>query len=254
MTAPSLREHARWFYLNETDGQHWPRSTFLSGRSDLSPLGRARNLTCTGVSCVRHGRHADRVARSACFIRTRTSEGVARRKLRGDAYLRLRVHGELCQCRPTGSSLGRWVTLAHFGMHIYGRTELDVRFPQPSWLYGATVFTESLQHDWDRETAPRPVQGHWDSARTGRESSEWTDETLTLWQRSDWIDMMSQLDETPLCIGHYRRTGRHGEARRLRQPTRRLRPKIRRGYDETSGQEERPYPRRLSALLATGPR
>jgi hypothetical protein len=122
-------------------------------------------------------------------------EGVREGKLRAAAYHRLRMHGSFVNGGnwafplPLGNSL-------EFGMHIYASASA-VYFLQASSLYGANVFTESLEHDGLGELPRVKYQGHWD-LRPHRERIIQVDATrLALWR--ELLDRRDQpIDETPL--------------------------------------------------------
>ena len=122
-------------------------------------------------------------------------EGVKEKKLRAAAYHRLRMHasfvngGNWAFPLPLGNSL-------EFGMHIYGPLG-NVRFLQASLLYGAAVFSDSLQHDGSGELPRIKYQGHWDCRPHRARIIQVDEERLTLWRYL--LDRADEpLDETPL--------------------------------------------------------
>ena len=81
-------------------------------------------------------------------------------------------------------------------MHIYGPHN-EVRFLQASLLYGATVFTESFQHDGSGDLPRIKYQRHWDLRPHRARIISVDEERLALWQRL--LDRRGEpLDETPL--------------------------------------------------------
>ncbi|WP_243726983.1 class I SAM-dependent DNA methyltransferase [Actinocrispum wychmicini] len=88
--------------------------------------------------------------------------GDKERRLRAEAYARLRVHGDFVNAGnrffppPVNRS-------SHFGLHVYGRSK-KIGFSHLSWLFGASVLTDSLAADTkseDRLVGVR-VDGAWD--------------------------------------------------------------------------------------------
>ena len=122
-------------------------------------------------------------------------EGVREGKLRAAAYHRLCIHASFING-------GNWAfpspisRTLEFGMHIYGSLG-DVRFLNTSSLYGASVLTESLQHDGIGNLPRVKYQGHWDLRPHRARIIEVDEDRLTLWQKL--LDRHGEsLDETPL--------------------------------------------------------
>jgi len=156
-------------------------------------------------------------------------EGVREGKLRAAAYHRLRMHasfingGNWAFPPPTSRTL-------EFGMHVYGPSG-DVDFLQSSALYGARVFTESLNHDGSGEMPRIKYQKHWDIRPHRGRIIRVDDERLVLWQellgRRD-----EPMDETPLV--HAVTSAELGAMAKLACCDERIgdRVQVSRGYDE----------------------
>ena len=111
--------------------------------------------------------------------------------LRGEAYLRLRIHGDFVNAgqqffpRPVGDT-------THFGIHIYGRPK-EIKFAHLSWLTDAEELPKSLTlaekgelpDGWDLKSGTPGVRykGNWDSRPHPARVIQVDRETLALWQR-----------------------------------------------------------------------
>ena len=122
-------------------------------------------------------------------------EGVREGKLRAAAYHQLRMHASFVNG-------GNWAfppPVDHnveFAINIYGPAD-DVHFLQASKLYGAAVFTESLEHDGTGELPRVKYKGHWDLRPHRARVIKIDEDRLTLWQKL--LDRRGEpLDETPL--------------------------------------------------------
>jgi hypothetical protein len=171
-------------------------------------------------------------------------EGVREKNLRAAAYHRLRMHasfvngGNWAFPLPLGNSL-------EFGMHIYGPLS-NVRFLQASLLYGATVFSDSLQHDGSGEFPRIKYRGHWDCRPHRARIIQVDMERLTLWR--DLLDRAGEpLDETPLV--HAITTAELAAMRKLAEFGTRLGicDRISGGLNETNAQRDRLIREHVSA-------
>jgi hypothetical protein len=122
-------------------------------------------------------------------------EGVREGKLRAAAYHRLRIHASFVNG-------GNWAfpppisRTLEFGIHICGSLD-DVRFLNASSLYGATVLTESLDHDGAGALPRIKYQGHWDLRPHQARIVRVDEDRIGLWQAL--LDRRDDpLDETPL--------------------------------------------------------
>jgi hypothetical protein len=111
--------------------------------------------------------------------------------LRGEAYLRLRVHGDFVNAlqrffpRPVGDA-------THFGIHIYGRQK-KIGFAHLSWLTDAEELPRSLAlaergelpDGWGPKSGTPGVRymGEWDSRPHPARVIRVDQEALRLWQR-----------------------------------------------------------------------
>jgi hypothetical protein len=183
-------------------------------------------------------------------------EGVREKKLRAAAYHRLRMHasfvngGNWAFPLPLGNSL-------EFGMHIYGPPR-NVRFMQASLLYGAAVFSESLQHDGSGEFPRIKYQGHWDCRPHRARIIQVNEERLTLWRYL--LDRAGEpLDETPLV--HVITTAELAAMRKLAEFDMRLGicDRISGGLNETTAErdglirEQVSAPNKWSEVVLQGP-
>jgi hypothetical protein len=183
-------------------------------------------------------------------------EGVREGKLRAAAYHRLRMHasfvngGNWAFAPPVTRNL-------QFGMHIYGRAG-DVHFLQAGSLYGAAVFTDSLQHDGSGDLPRVKHQTHWDLRPHRARIIEVDEERLLLWQ--ELLDRYGEpLDETPLV--HAVTIAELGALTKLALYTDRLgdSARISRGYDEANDKkkglirEDVSSPRDWSEVVLQGP-
>jgi hypothetical protein len=163
-------------------------------------------------------------------------EGVREKKLRAAAYHRLRLHGSFVNGanwafpRPIGIAL-------EFGMHIYGPPG-KVYFLQASSLYGAEVFSDSLEHAGSGELPRVKYQGHWDCRPHRSRIIQVDDGRLTLW-RSLLNRGGEPLDETPLI--HAITTAELGaiaKLARFRQRLGDISPRISIGFLETNARRD----------------
>jgi hypothetical protein len=111
--------------------------------------------------------------------------------IRGEAYIRLRIHGDFVNAgqrffpRPVGDT-------THFGIHIYGRTK-EIGFAHLSWLTDAEELPKSLvladrdelPEGWGPKSGTPGVRymGEWDSRPHPARVVRVDRETLSLWQR-----------------------------------------------------------------------
>ena len=111
--------------------------------------------------------------------------------LRGEAYLRLRIHGDFVNAvqrffpRPVGDT-------THFGVHIYGRPK-EIGFAHLSWLTDAEELPRSLTlaqsgelpDGWGPKSGTPGVRymGEWDSRPHPARVIQVDRETLSIWQR-----------------------------------------------------------------------
>ena len=177
------------FYHNELTGQN-ARETFFGNvatydllvgtQPDLYRAFMIRTWKSIGL----HG--------TVGLLHPDTHLGGDREKfLRGEAYLRLRVHGDFVNAgqrffpRPVGDT-------THFGIHVYGRTK-EIGFAHLSWLTDAEELPKSmalaergeLPEGWDRKSDTPGVRymGSWDSRPHPARVIRVDRETLALWQR-----------------------------------------------------------------------
>jgi hypothetical protein len=126
--------------------------------------------------------------------------GDRERILRGEAYRRLRVHGDFVNAgqrffpKPVGHA-------THFGVHIYGHPQ-TIGFAHLSWLTDAGEMTKSLAlaesgelpDGWDRQSGAPGVRyrGDWDSRPHPARVIYVDRGVLALWQR------LAQDDDAPV--------------------------------------------------------
>ena len=235
-------ESALWFFLDEMTANSG-LSTFLADPAMYPLVSGTRPDRYRGFM-YQAWSHAGPHGTIGLLHPDTHLEGVREKKLRAAAYHRLRMHasfvngGNWAFPLPLGNSL-------EFGMHIYGPLS-SVRFLQASSLYGATVFSDSLQHDGSGEFPRVKYQGHWDCRPHRARIIQVDRERLTLWR--DLLDRTGEpLDETPLI--HAITTAELAAMRKLAEYGTRLGvcDRISGGLNETNAQRDRLIREQVSA-------
>jgi len=164
--------------------------------------------------------------------------GDKERRLRAKAYARLRVHGDFVNAGnrffppPVNRS-------SHFGLHVYGRSK-EIGFSHLSWLFGASVLTDSLAHNAkndDRLVGVR-VDGDWDVEAHRSRVIKVDRQMLSAWARIT-DEASIPLDQTRLLYPVSRSEdeaivalGRIGRRLAVAEP------RISRGYDEANARKD----------------
>jgi len=166
--------------------------------------------------------------------------------VRGEAYLRLRIHGDFVNAGqrffppPVGHA-------THFGIHIYGRPK-DIGFAHLSWLTDAEELPKSLAmaeagelpEGWNQASGTPGVRykGDWDSRPHPARVIRVEHETLALWQR------LTRDDDVPVSQARLLSpvsTEEQGAIRALANYPVRLDdfdPQISSGFHETAAKKE----------------
>jgi hypothetical protein len=165
--------------------------------------------------------------------------------VRGEAYLRLRVHGDFVNAlqrffpRPVGDT-------THFGVHIYGRPK-EIEFAHLSWLTDATELPRSialaeagaLPDGWSQASGAPGVRymGEWDSRPHPARVIRVNRDVLSIWQSLTGDDVLVGQARllSPVSIEE-----QDAISVLANYPTRlgEFNPQISRGYEESSAKKD----------------